>query len=578
MSIAKSVRLICTFLSLFLVAIAGFGISLRAQNAPSVRFGGVEMKGFPADWSTRHVIFSNPGTEQEAIEKGQHRQWQRIANDPRYVTQQLRKNLPIRGPAAVDAEYRRAWLSEITGTRVPSDMPPDDASWAGKRGSGSRFAFSGRRPVNPESNIHRDWRMSLGGTGLAASQYPAKYSWDASSASCSDYIVFPTGAAGTSSQATIVAFNNIYVGATGGCAGHTANPSVYWAFDTPPGGVMADTAMATLSPTVSWDGSEVAFVETYNCTAFLVILRMAAAGSAYNPPAYPGSELAHFSASAFHASCTPSTAPCYTTLSLGHNDTGSAPFYVYSGVDTLYIGDDCGYVHEVTGVFNGTPTVDPANSDWPVRAANSSIDTNFASAALTAPIYDSDSPNYVFVNDASGYLHSITTSGAPALNGTSAQMTCNPGGFVDAPVVDSTGDYVYVFVGEGCDGTPGNSYINRFPDTSPVATYGTPLSFCNASTNTSTSTIRAGDFDNEYYNVGATSGHAYVCENGRVYRASTGGNMSEGVFDTLSGNGPSNSAVCSPVTEFVGSSASTTLVEAINHSAEMKPSEAQRWS
>ena len=62
--------------------------------------------------------------------------------------------------------------------------------------------------------------------------------------------------------------------------------------------------------------------------------------------------------------------PCMTTLSLGANDTFSAPFYDYAiEDDAIYVGDDSGYLHKFTPVFNGTPSSPPAEvttSPWPV--------------------------------------------------------------------------------------------------------------------------------------------------------------------------------------------------------------------
>ncbi len=47
---------------------------------------------------------------------------------------------------------------------------------------------------------------------------------------------------------------------------------------------------------------------------------------------------------------------------------------------------------------------------------------------------------------------------------------------VDPPIVDSSTESVYVFVGDGCDATPGNSYVNRFDaGTSISASYGAEL-------------------------------------------------------------------------------------------------------
>jgi len=39
--------------------------------------------GAPQDWSHRHLIFSNPGSEDAAIQNGRYDSWLQITNDPR---------------------------------------------------------------------------------------------------------------------------------------------------------------------------------------------------------------------------------------------------------------------------------------------------------------------------------------------------------------------------------------------------------------------------------------------------------------------------------------------------------------
>src|ERR1019366_4276501 len=46
-------------------------------------------RGIPEDWSTHRLVFSNPGTEEDAIANGTHDRWLSIVNDPRYIIQQL---------------------------------------------------------------------------------------------------------------------------------------------------------------------------------------------------------------------------------------------------------------------------------------------------------------------------------------------------------------------------------------------------------------------------------------------------------------------------------------------------------
>jgi len=543
--------------TLTLGTIAAFAIPALGQEAPAIHVGSAQITGLPDDWSHRHVVFSNPGTEQEAIGAGRHEQWQRVVNDPRYVVQQLKNGLPVQGPAAIDAEYRAKWLSETHGRGgADLDKRDDDRPDSGHGERSHHRDGHGKDRNNPPSSIKRDWSMALGGPGLALGQYPAKYSFKGA-ANCNDYVIYPTGAAGTAAQATLVAFTNIYVG-TGGCA--ASLPTVYWAFNTPPGGVVANSATANLSPVLSYNGDQVAFVETYSSTGYLVILKMASEPtSAYNNPS---SALAYTAVAGYKA-CP---APCYTTISLGAADTSSAPFYDYSGTDTLYVGDNTGKVHEVTGVFSGTPAIDTI-AGWPATASST------GSNALSSPVYDSGASNRIFVTDAGGYLHTFTVA-APGTVTTSGQLEHSPNVF-GPPVVDSTTELVYTFIGYSGD-TANPSYINRFsaaalagtgPSDATGSGFGTGISYGNGSTTTnpSGSSMGAGSFDNTYYTGTGTTGNLYTCENGVVYQIPLTNFTSAGVktFSTpVSTVGIA--ATCSPVTEFLGVKLATTLSTAIN--------------
>jgi hypothetical protein len=89
-----------------LVLIAAFAVSLSAQEAPAVHAGYTRITGLPDDWSHHHVVFANPGTERDAIKNGTHEHWLSTVNDPRYVIQQLKRNLPVQGPASEDVKFR----------------------------------------------------------------------------------------------------------------------------------------------------------------------------------------------------------------------------------------------------------------------------------------------------------------------------------------------------------------------------------------------------------------------------------------------------------------------------------------
>jgi len=78
-----------------LAVLAGWLISsVAAQQMPSME------QGIASDWSMHHVIFSNPGTEQEAVANGTYERWLKVVNDPRYIFQQLKRGEPVQGPAA----------------------------------------------------------------------------------------------------------------------------------------------------------------------------------------------------------------------------------------------------------------------------------------------------------------------------------------------------------------------------------------------------------------------------------------------------------------------------------------------
>jgi hypothetical protein len=503
-----------SFLSAGLLAACVFAKPIQAQQGPPVRVGGTTLTGYPEDWSHRHVVFSNVETEAEALGKGDHERWQKVVNDPRYVIQQLKNRGDVKGPSWTDADYRSRWILQ------------------------SGFSRSNKKQ---KSNIERDWSEALGGSGLAAGQYPAKYNVTTTTPSCSDYVVFPTGATGAANQATIVAFNSVY----SGCPLYSSDPVVYWAYNTGTG------FKATTSPVLSLDGSQVAFVQSNGTTASVVLLKMAASGGSVSAPAAATSQTL-----ANYRGCS---APCYTAISLGAttNDTNSAPFYVYEGADKLYVGDNAGKVHEVTGAFLGTPALD-GTTGWPVTASTETA------PALYSPVYDAGASNRIFVTDAGGFLHSFAATAPPGAVGVSGRLENNTSNVFEAPVVDSSTELVYTFVGYGGD-TGNPSHVNRFPAATALAGgFGTSVTLGNgsATTNPATSHMQAGAFDNQYYTGAGTTGNMYVCENGRMYQIPMSTFTTVNVYNTpVSAIGVT--AACSPVTEFLGVKVATTLSAAI---------------
>ena len=222
---------------------------------------------------------------------------------------------------------------------------------------------------------------------VGAGMFPAKYSFDITAVNCAnatipDYVVYNTGVAGSATQASIVAYDNLYATT---CSSYGAVPSVYWAYNT--GGTIVT------SPILSLDGTQVAFVQspTSGGAASLVLLKWAQGSGTVNLPV----TLTAVANSAY-AGCI---APCMTTLAFAHgqSDTNSSPYLDYD-TGTLYVGDNGGYLHKFTGIF-GTGIPAEAGSSWPISVSASK---------LTGPVYDqSASPQQVFVADSGGFLYSF---------------------------------------------------------------------------------------------------------------------------------------------------------------------------
>ncbi len=501
--------------------------SATAQE--SITVGPAQITGLPEDWTHHHVVFSNPGTEQEALNNGTYDKWLKVVNDPRYILQQLKQRATVQGPAADDVSR----IEQMYRTDV-------------QEGLGN---------IGPR--IHADWSMDMGsGAKVGAGMYPAKYSFNGSpecgNTTSPDFVAYNTGLAGATTQASIVAYYNLYTS----CSAQV--PSVYWAFNT--GGTISTSVV------FSGSGSQLAFVQAPSTgNAQLVLLKWAATpagrsvtgsvmngstdfslsvGTLTNQDVGAGISGGGIPAGDTIASITSSTAgtlftaangthsgetlaitadagvpdtltavtnanyptctaPCMTTLSFSgssRTDAISSPFYDY-GHDALYVGDASGGLHKFQPVFNGTPA--EVGTPWATPS----------STALSSPIYDSNSER-VFVGDASGFLYAVNTSATVTK---SFQVAVAPG-ITDGPLVDSSAEQVYAFVSEDLnDSNSGNSPCNG-AGMGALACNGViqlPASFTATTEFTesvmgvhTTNVIYIGALDNQYWNSG--TGNLYV--------------------------------------------------------------------
>jgi hypothetical protein len=544
MSNAKSPRSNRLIISLAIAVIATFSLPMSAQHAPAVRVGNVDISGIPVDWASHRVVFPDPGSEQDAIQKGVHANWQKIVLEPRYAIQQLSRGGEMRGPFAAAVNWKQGFHANDLAHRQI-----ELGGLGGRPGFGHQPPPNfGRHPV-ADPAIKTDWSQTLGtttGNGLAAGQFPAKYEFLETTSSCSDYVAFPTGNTGTT-QATIVAYNNIYSSCTG-------SPSVFWAYYT--GGT---GATAKLSPVISLDGTQIAYIQVSTTNvASLVILHMAASGGTVAAPATVTSVT-----NAQYRTCNAGSPPCFTTIALNGapNDTRSAPFYDYQN-DVMYVGDNAGTVHKFTGVFTGTPaeiTGGGAASGWPQNMA--------ATVTLTSPVVDFVSGN-LFVASSAGILYRIPAGGSGIGGGSTNKVasgtlaTAGSTGIVDAPVVDQTPTTPVVYVVVGDDTATGGVY--QFSTTFAAANGGAEITFGSGATTTS---LYDGDFDNAHYTGAGTTGNLYICgahgggtepELIRVPITATF-NGTAVVTDTINSI---TAGTCSPVTEFFNSGNATAVTTA----------------
>jgi hypothetical protein len=446
------------------------GLGLWSQEVKVTR----GRKSVPHDWSHRHLIFSEPTTLEDSV---------RIQGDVRYWHQR---------------EWRRASRLEEARDDAERDGGDDDAD----------FSPGGRHHRRHRATpIHRDWGVPLGGNAtMGAGMFPAKFSFDinatanCASATTPDYVVYNTGLASSSTQAGIVAFDNLYSGCPTGSV-----PTTYWAYETTATGDGCATCVEVTSPVLSQDGSQVAFVGSSTSGSFLYILKWKAGEGTIGTPVTPTTSTTTVSTYVTCRNLTGGAATsCLVSLPLGsHSDTNSPPFYNYA-FDMLYVGDDNGVLYKFTGVFRGTPT--KATAPWPIT-----VDSGFK---LTAPVYDQTSGN-AYVGDSNGVLSFVRDtsstvgacgSGSPPCVGNNTLSAGATGGtgIVDAPIVDSTNQKVFVFVGnDGVGG--GNSGVFQTPtDLSSHVEATVGPQFGNI--------LYDGAFDNAYFSSVGT-GHLYVCGN-----------------------------------------------------------------
>ncbi|HET6178874.1 MAG TPA: hypothetical protein VFE61_18235 [Candidatus Sulfotelmatobacter sp.] len=348
-------------------------------------------------------------------------------------------------------------------------------------------------------NFTGDWSKNLGaGAGAGQGNFPAKFSFNTNTALCDDqptpdYAVFSTGLAGSVTQASVVAYDNLYFFCTG------ATPLLYWAYDT--GGQILT------SPVLSLDGTQVAFMQTSGGVASLVILRWKKGVGTVGAP-FP---LIPVLASQY-PTCL---APCMTEVPIHSggggalNDTSSSAFYDYAS-DVAWTGGAAGWLHKITGVFKGTPT-EVNTGGFPVHVHTGVV--------LSSPVYDRIT-NSVFVSDSGGFLYRVDSAGGVTQSG---QLDVSHRAIMAGPVVDSVAGKVYAFGTDdgstncldptqavvGCTG------VFQLSTTFSAGDKGTEAVIGSSNSTHFPNPLFVGSFDGAYYDSPAATptGNLYVCGN-----------------------------------------------------------------
>jgi len=363
--------------------------------------------------------------------------------------------------------------------------------------------------------------QGAGGNSITAADDTGRFSW-ANSPATSSF----TGGSGTAGQPTIFALNQLYddLNANGGCqTGAQPLPAALWSYNTTTTGT---GSTADLSPVLSLDGTQVAFVQrTSGNVAQLVLLKLSStpSGGTVGAPTTPNLAATAADYRNNTGACVATTVACMyvMTFSGNPNDTNSSPFVDYSG-DILYVGDDSGNVHKFTGVFAGTPV--EAGSPWPVSVGTTSV--------ISSPIAFS---GQVFVGsngpDLTGNrLHRISASSGTVVSSGPIGSASAVNGVRDAPIGDVSLGRVYAF-----QGAYTTTVLNEIDTTSTNCGTGAIGQVCNAVFQFSTSfgggtsglgrvfvglstadgtlatSMNSGAFDEAYYSSVDGTGSLYVC-------------------------------------------------------------------
>ena len=365
-------------------------------------------------------------------------------------------------------------------------------------------------------------------------------------------------------QANIVGLNKLYSGTTSPFCTGLSYPEFTFSY-------ASGTGPVATSPVLSLNGAQIAYVENDTSIGAILHVLTIGTGTEHGTCTNSGTALPTCATGATGPVIPGSTASSTATdimLPLGAAagafattysattgaDSYSFPFVDY-GNNTLYVGDNGGYLYAITGVFGGTPAY--AGGNFPVTVSANE---------LSAPVVDVSGTGDIFIGDSGGFLYNYSSGGT--LEGTKLTLTANTGagGVRDAPIVDSTNAVGYVVA--GCDSAGTEPQLSQFAFTGSALTLSRTVDLLYPSAPATTGCqssipMYSPALNNNYYTQGISSGAITACttnNNSGWYESLgtygfTGSTMNSASYGYAYTGTISAAATCSPLTEFYGTSA-----------------------
>jgi hypothetical protein len=401
-----------------------------------------------SDWSTRHVLYTQFGTSRslELLQREPRARfrWQEVAR--RGQPSRFNNSVPLRSSVAL----------------------------------GGLRNFPGHPPVRQSATgIQADWNITLGNGAAGPSQFPAKYSFNVNATpDCvNDFAVFPINTTPTTTQPNLIGFYMLYsgTGPTGICNSRPTIgtiPALSGGSDTVSSPVVdfnysvrAISGAVATSPTLSLDGTKIAFVESTNSAAHFHVLAWKTGDGWSTSSGLLGTSQNRqtinkpASITSFIGTAPAAGSGTASDLTLGSaSDKNSSPYIDYSN-DFAYVANDKGVLFRIQNVFctlpacgNAAPSLDPS-------FGTGGVVTVCAGSVATGPTEDFLTGN-VYVGCSDGKLYGYTTSGTPLPNSPVAIGDGSSFGDVaDPPIVDPSNQFVYAFSGTGAGGNTSSAVL-----------------------------------------------------------------------------------------------------------------------